>query len=181
MQSNQPRVTTPLGLTASNAIDKLARSLDRDPIAATFWRPSTPSNTVRFQKQLHPSEGGFEPLAQPGGDSSRSRRGQASSDQRKAQQLCAQVRETLDFVLAEHCDDPILGCLSIREVTPAPNAARLLVTLVLDRDAVHVDPKDAVDALRAMRGAFRHEIALEINRKKTPELAFEVLPAAPTL
>lgn len=136
---------------------------------------------MRFRKQLNPSEGGFEPLAQPSGDSSRSRRGQGSSDQRKAQQLCAQVRETLDFVLAEYCNDPLLGCLSIREVTPAPNAARLLVTLVIDPDAVDLDPKAAIDALRAMRGTFRHEIAQEINRKKTPELAFELLPTEPTI
>jgi hypothetical protein len=40
-------------------------------------------------------------------------------DQRKARQLCAQVRDTLDLVLSGDFDDELLRSLSVVSVTPA--------------------------------------------------------------
>ena len=50
---------------------------------------------------------------------------------RKALQLCHQVAETLEEVLAE-CGDGLLQALRVLDVEPAPDASRLLVTLAVD-------------------------------------------------
>ena len=50
---------------------------------------------------------------------------------RKAFQLCHQVAETLEEVLAE-CGDGVLQALRVLDVEPAPDASRLLVTVAVD-------------------------------------------------
>ncbi len=46
-------------------------------------------------------------------------------------QLCHQVAETLEEVLAE-CGDVVLQDLRVLDVEPAPDASRLLVTVAVD-------------------------------------------------
>jgi len=88
----------------------------------------------------------------------------------KDHQLCAQVAALIATALYE-LDDPVLSGLMVATVAPAPDASRLLVT-VLD-PASH--PADLVVAhLFGIRGHLRAEIALGITRKRVPELAFVV-------
>ena len=71
---------------------------------------------------------------------------------RKALQLCHQVAETLEEVLAE-CGDVVLQALRVLDVEPAPDASRLLVTVAVDATPKAVlDPCSVHDHLvRAVR------------------------------
>jgi ribosome-binding factor A len=93
---------------------------------------------------------------------------------RKALQLCHQVAETLEEVLAE-CGDSYLQGLRVLDVEPAPDASRLLVTLAvdglldedLDLDRVH-------DHLARASGHLRSEVATAITRKRAPVLVYRL-------
>jgi ribosome-binding factor A len=93
---------------------------------------------------------------------------------RKALQLCHQVAETLEEVLAE-CGDTYLQGLRVLDVEPAPDASRLLVTLAvdglldedLDLDRVH-------DHLARASGHLRSEVATAITRKRAPVLVYRL-------
>jgi len=114
-----------------------------------------------------------------GGDRD-ARFGVRGSSDRKTQQLCREVQETLTFVLAGECDDPVLERLAIESVTPAPDASRLLVRLLVAPDPDE-GAGDAIDVaeieahLERVRGKLRAEIAAAIHRKKTPQLAFQIV------
>ena len=87
--------------------------------------------------------------------------------------LCAQVSEALGFALAES-DEDALASAWIEDVVPAPNVARLRVIV---RAAKGIDADALLARLEALAPSFRYEIANAINRKKTPQLCFVVLPA----
>jgi ribosome-binding factor A len=94
---------------------------------------------------------------------------------RKALQLCHQVAETLEEVLAE-CGDTVLQALRVLDVEPAPDASRLLVTVgveaiskdKIDSDCVH-------DHLSRASGHLRSEVANAITRKRTPVLVYRLV------
>jgi hypothetical protein len=86
-------------------------------------------------------------------------------------QLCRQVERTLMFVLPES-DDAALHELMVVSVVPAPNAGRLLVSLVpLDGE---INVPHTLARLEAARGWLRCEIAASIHRRKAPDLLFHV-------
>jgi ribosome-binding factor A len=60
-------------------------------------------------------------------------------------------------------------------VEPAPNASRLLVVLRQWDHARGFDLADILQRLAAAKGYWRSEVARAINRKKTPDLVFQVL------
>ena len=94
---------------------------------------------------------------------------------RKALQLCRQVRETLDLVFAGECHDELLHCLQVESVVPAPDASRLLVTLCADlRDDLY-NRQAIVNLLVEQMGRLRCEVARSINRKRVPSLVFHVV------
>ncbi len=132
---------------------------------------------MRFSNTRRANEGGFEPFDRAPARPS-PRRSAPHADPRKVQQLCAQVREVIGLSLAERWDDPLIERVSVVSVTPAPDATRLLVLVTVDPGDEPVDVQELLDALRALRPDLRREISAEINRKKTPELAFELAPVA---
>jgi len=95
---------------------------------------------------------------------------------RKAYQLCRQVSDTLNFVLSGDTGDDVLRGLYVDSVDPAPDSSRLLVSVA------PLDPGDQTPAavyltkLLALSGKLRSEVAASISRRKTPELAFRVVP-----
>ena len=95
--------------------------------------------------------------------------------QRKVRQLCAQVADTLNLVLGGEFEDPLLQCLQVVSVDPAPDASRLLVTVQAGLPGETVNPAEVLARLEAVSGKLRCEVAAEINRKKTPGLTFRVL------
>jgi ribosome-binding factor A len=103
-----------------------------------------------------------------------SRKGAAEAGPgRKAAQLCRQVAVTLQEVLAE-CRDPRLQALAVQGVEPAPDASRLLVTLVLDGGAGPADLAEAHARLLRASGHLRSEVASAITRKRAPVLVYRI-------
>ena len=98
----------------------------------------------------------------------------SNSKFRKAFQLCRQVSDTLQLVLAGN--DPLLGGLHVVDVVPAPDSRRMLVILGLSADEVssasHVE--EIMACLRTHVPRLRSEIARSISRRKTPQLVFEI-------
>jgi ribosome-binding factor A len=94
---------------------------------------------------------------------------------RKLAQLCAQVQDVVSLALGNSADER-LHDLIVHSVTPGPDGARLLVTVVptrpLDLDSI----EQLHRTLEAARSWLRQQVAAEIHRKRTPELAFQVLP-----
>lgn len=91
-------------------------------------------------------------------------------------QLCRQVERTLNYVLSE-CGDELIADLFVESVQPAPDASRLLVT-VLAPDQSH-EPMEVLAHLHRAAGFVRSEIASSIHRKRVPELAYRCVTAMP--
>src|SRR5262245_42165777 len=91
---------------------------------------------------------------------------------RKTLQLCGQVMQTLSGVLAEQRDD-VLRDLLVARVTPA-GGGRLLVRVTPAPSAPAHEPSVILEHLAAAHGVLRSEVAAAINRRKAPELLFEV-------
>ncbi len=93
---------------------------------------------------------------------------------RKALQLCHQVAETLEEVLAE-CGDGVLQALRVVDVEPAPDASRLLVTVAVSAAPDEVfDPGFVHDHLARASGHLRSEVAGAITRKRAPVLVYRL-------
>lgn len=95
---------------------------------------------------------------------------------RKTRQLCKEVARTLTCALGA-ATDPLLGELTVIDVEPAPDAARLMVT-VCAMSPNPIELPQLLDRLRVWRGVLRAEIAATLQRKRTPELVFRVAPSA---
>ena len=92
---------------------------------------------------------------------------------RKACQLCRQVAETLDEVLAD-CGDEVLRGLRVTTVSPFPDASRLMVSVapVDGRLAPTVGPNVVIEHLERASGHLRFEIAAAVTRKRAPLLLY---------
>lgn len=90
----------------------------------------------------------------------------------KDQQVCRQVHDALALALTE-IDDPLIDELALVSVTPAPSAARVLVTFgapaAIDLDAATARVKELLPELR-------EEVAAEVHRARVPELAIRIVP-----
>jgi tRNA-splicing ligase RtcB (3'-phosphate/5'-hydroxy nucleic acid ligase) len=93
---------------------------------------------------------------------------------RKTAQVCALAQQAIAAAISS-CDNPLLLSLQVESVLPSPTVARLLVILKHESKDVAVDA--VLDALDSIRGSLRSELALELNRKRAPELSFTVVPA----
>ena len=94
---------------------------------------------------------------------------------RKVLQLCHQVAETLDEVLAE-CSDAVLQALRVLDVEPAPDASRLLVTVGAEAlSQGKMDPDRVHEHLSRAAGHLRSEVANAITRKRTPVLVYRLV------
>ncbi len=94
---------------------------------------------------------------------------------RKAAQLCSQIRRALDFAIPEALADTDWDAF-VLEVTPAPNTSHLLVLLQTDN---HLDEQDRQSLLREIirrSGIIRTSVAQSIHRRKTPTFSFLIAP-----
>ncbi len=97
------------------------------------------------------------------------------SGNRKAAQLCAQVRRALEYGLSEALSDSTLDAY-VMDVVPAPNTSHLLV---LVQPAVSMDDaglRTLQEAIISCSGKLRTMVAESIHRRKTPTLSFQVVP-----
>ena len=95
-----------------------------------------------------------------------------TTNNRKALQLCRQVERALSLSL----EGDILRDLLVQSVEPAPDSTRLLVTFLYIGDDV-TPSLEVLIALKQHNARLRHSIAAAIHRKKTPELAFQLMRA----
>lgn len=95
---------------------------------------------------------------------------------RKAQQLGAQVAETMQQLFAESAD-AIVQSLQVIEVMSAPDASQLVV-LAAPGIGAQCSAEEATAALARVSGWLRSEVARAITRKRAPRLVFRVIPAA---
>jgi ribosome-binding factor A len=101
--------------------------------------------------------------------------GAAGKPRHKALQLCRQVLEVLDGLLAEESGDEALQDLAVVEVEPAPDSARLLVTVTSRRSDVDTNPVTILSALDRASGWLRGEVASAITRRRAPVLVYRVV------
>ena len=94
----------------------------------------------------------------------------------KTQKLCALVHRTLELTLAGEISDESLATLEIIEVLPHPGQRRLLVVLRCEQDGGEALAPISL-GLRAIRGLLRTRLAEALQRKRTPELEFALLPS----
>ena len=87
---------------------------------------------------------------------------------RKALQLCAQVRDSLNLVLASLSDDALRD-LYVDSVIPAPDSTQLLAIVITVND-----PDEVSQHIHKASGLLRSEVATSINRKRVPNLKFQV-------
>ena len=92
---------------------------------------------------------------------------------RKTLQLCAQVRHAVEYALTGELDDDVLRMLHVARVDPAPDASRMIVTVVPLMDDDDHDPIEILNHLHAHAGTIRSAVAADINRKKVPELMYQ--------
>lgn len=87
---------------------------------------------------------------------------------RKALQLCAQVKDILNLALSA-CGDEVLHDAYVDSVIPAPDSTQLLVTVCTKREKAIVQ-----EHLQRANGLLRTEVAMCITRKRVPNLRYEV-------
>lgn len=95
----------------------------------------------------------------------------------KVLQLCKQVERAAAVTLASECDSDALLGAAVVSVEPAPDAARLRVTVILPSGKGAEHRAEAEKALRNATAAFREEVARSVHRKRVPEIVFEVMLA----
>lgn len=88
--------------------------------------------------------------------------------------LCAQVRQTLELVLPG-----ALGAagaaLRVASVTPAPDASRLLVSIVIDESTPEATKRWIEARLVEIAPWLRSEVAASITRRKSPMLSWALI------
>jgi ribosome-binding factor A len=94
----------------------------------------------------------------------------------KDQQLCQQVAQALTFCINEGEPQDVMECVRIEAVLPAPDASRLMVTVSFDSGDATVSYDSVVSALESNASRLRFEVSQAINRRKTPQLAFCLIP-----
>lgn len=102
-------------------------------------------------------------------------RSQNGSDNRKAAQLCAQVRRALDYGLSEALSDSTLDAY-IMDVVPAPNTSHLMVLVQPAATMDEAGLRSLQEAIVRCSGKLRTMVAESIHRRKTPTLSFQVVP-----
>ncbi len=92
---------------------------------------------------------------------------------RKQDQLCEQIREALYWILGEEVGDDSLALYQVISITPISGDNRVQVILGIPKDE---KPEEALAKLRTSYKTIRAKVAESINRRKVPDLNFDVIP-----
>ena len=101
--------------------------------------------------------------------------GSKARSRHKARQLCGQVAEVLDSLLAGDSNDDQRRDLAVVAVEPAPDSCRLLVTVTPRPSTNPPDPAAILASLDRASGWLRSEVASATTRKRAPFLAYRVV------
>ncbi len=94
---------------------------------------------------------------------------------RKAAQLCSQIRRALEFIIPEALQDSDWDAM-VLDVQPAPNTGHLLVLLQAVEKLDEEGCRQLEAAIFEKSGQIRTAVAGAIQRRKTPTLTFRVVP-----
>ena len=120
---------------------------------------------TRFRKRRHaPMEGEATEVELFFGENEVA--GHNPAADRKLRQLCREAYRVLSGTA-------LLDWLEVIAVEPAPDASRLAVIV---RVPSELPVREALELLARRRGELRDELAQAVQRKRAPELAFEVVP-----
>ena len=103
-----------------------------------------------------------------------SQRAASQTVDRKAMQLCSQVRYALEYVI----NDVLKGeyGLTVTDVLPAPNTSHLLV-FVQSFEELSLDESVQLESeLNSHSNNLRSVVSESIHRRKTPGLSFQLIP-----
>ena len=92
-----------------------------------------------------------------------------SQTARSIGQLCREVERTLTYALAAAAD-PRLRDVTLVAVEPSPDPSCVQVTVIAS------DIAELAACLERARGALRAELARSLQRKRTPDLRFVIVP-----
>jgi ribosome-binding factor A len=95
---------------------------------------------------------------------------------RKAAQLCSQVRRALEFIIPDALQDSDWDAV-VLDVQPAPNTGHLLVLLQAVEKLDEAKCRQLESAVFQKSGLIRTAVAGSIQRRKTPTLTFRVVPS----
>lgn len=87
--------------------------------------------------------------------------------------LCREAERTIAIALAAAAD-PRLSALSVVGVRPAPDATRLEIVLVPPQPPASTEVAELLACLERIRGGLRAELARALQRKRTPDLRFQI-------
>jgi len=104
--------------------------------------------------------------------------GRRRADDRKTRQLCSQISDTLNMLLAE-CGDDVLRNLQVVRVMPAPDVSQLMVVVCPAIDGQPSAPNEVMLRLVAASGRLRAEVATAITRRRAPKLLFQYVAGEP--
>lgn len=128
---------------------------------------------LEFCGEVHPDDGIDPHEAFSRGHSRR----QFCKSNRKDLQLAKQVYRAIDAALRGELTDPILQDLEVVSVQPAPDATHFIVIVRLTTLRDSTPASCVIERLDKARRFLRCQVAAAITRKRTPELAFEVIGA----
>jgi ribosome-binding factor A len=97
-----------------------------------------------------------------------------TSFNRKQAQLCSEVEQVVALVLGSSIDER-LQRLYVHSVSIAKDGTCLLISVI---PSDPLDVESAAELITALDGAktwVRQQVAEEINRKRTPELRFQLI------
>ncbi len=101
--------------------------------------------------------------------------GHKTGQDRKVFQLCAQAERALVCAFGQS-REPLVLDLQVHAVQPCPSASRLLVLVQPVAKAGAVNRGEILDALGREKGRLRTAVAQTVNRKRAPDLLFELAP-----
>ncbi len=105
----------------------------------------------------------------------RRRQGRESLSPNKSLQLCSEVQRVLSLVLPESRDE-LIARLGVEAVRPLPGGFRLLVEVIelVDEDEAPTPRDEVIERLNRARSFLRMRVAEFVQRRKAPELVFEL-------
>jgi len=93
-----------------------------------------------------------------------------------ALRLGEQIHDTLVETLGQS-EEGLLASFSVGSVDPVGTGGAYIVQVYSNDPTLEYDTKEVMDLLKVSKPALRAEVARAVNRKKTPDFKFEVLPA----
>jgi ribosome-binding factor A len=93
---------------------------------------------------------------------------------RKQAQLCSEVEQVVTLVLGSSTDHR-LQQLFVHSVFASKDGSSLTICVIPEGPCSFEQCTELVEALDVARAWVRQQIAAEINRKRTPELRFQLL------